>query len=163
MNSDFNFSFFSLLFQTSGTCVWHGVCSNGLPYKYCSYNGTAKELNVDEQKALSVRCSHLLGNDKTLTCCDIEQVSKSLKNVQSGPKQKEPNLSRLSHETKAWSYNNGKVQNMSTIYRALTALYCSVESLWRPANFYFYLCVCTRASGSCNWNFNQRNHKFGSE
>lgn len=67
--------FFVLFLFQNPTCVWYGVCKNTQMYKtkYCSYNETAKPLNDEGIKLLTEHCPHLV-TDKTLTCCDNEQV-----------------------------------------------------------------------------------------
>lgn len=61
-----------------GSCVWYGVCKNmtGTSHKlYCSYNGTAKQLDSNGQRLLSQYCPQLLSDAaNTFTCCDAEQV-----------------------------------------------------------------------------------------
>lgn len=63
--------------DNDGHCVWYGVCHKdpATTHKlYCSYNGTAKQLDDDGRKLLSVWCPHVLEKYDGLTCCDNEQV-----------------------------------------------------------------------------------------
>lgn len=67
--------------QSSGQCVWYGVCDedkiSGLK-KNCAYNGEAKPLTNSTGLAILNRwCPHLVNNNPdVLTCCDSEQVRK---------------------------------------------------------------------------------------
>lgn len=64
--------------QSSGHCVWYGVCNMKDELKQnCAYNGTAKPLtDATGLGILKQWCPHLISNDKdVLTCCDTDQVS----------------------------------------------------------------------------------------
>ncbi|XP_055682860.1 NPC intracellular cholesterol transporter 1 isoform X2 [Lutzomyia longipalpis] len=70
---------------TEGQCVWYGVCFvDPLTQhkKYCPYNGAPKKLDTKGQEALAKWCGHLLQDEGTSTCCDVEMIDTLNKNVE---------------------------------------------------------------------------------
>lgn len=52
--------------------MWYGVCNNARSLQqYCVTNETARPLDDEGRKLLTVFCGHL---DGLPTCCDNEQV-----------------------------------------------------------------------------------------
>ncbi|CAH8593985.1 unnamed protein product [Schistosoma guineensis] len=62
--------------SVSSDCIWYGICDSSDPVhpRYCSYNGTAKELSNDGFNTLSSLCpNYAVGNSKV--CCDENQLN----------------------------------------------------------------------------------------
>ncbi|XP_059616891.1 NPC intracellular cholesterol transporter 1 isoform X3 [Phlebotomus argentipes] len=71
--------------NSTGHCIWYGVCheDNMTHHKqYCPYDGPPKKLDSKGLESLAKWCGHLMQDEGTSTCCDVDMIDTLNKNVE---------------------------------------------------------------------------------